>query len=222
MGTSIKGDGSSDAFGLRAGGGGSSLGGSSGRHASRWGWYAGEVQSTIADALRRPVGTPPLAELARGRRNACVLVCDVTRPVPNRLLLPPILRTLEEQGIARRDILILIATGLHRPTPTLSAETETALTAYQWPGNVRELRNAMERAIVLWPTPTIEPQALPEPMRGHQARLPQFGGDFTIDEVERRHVQAVLARTANLDEGARILGIDVSTLWRKRKKYESS
>jgi nickel-dependent lactate racemase len=52
--------------------------------------------------------------VARGRRNACILVCDVTRPVPNRLL-PPLLRTLEEHGIARRDILILVATGLHRP-----------------------------------------------------------------------------------------------------------
>jgi len=56
-----------------------------------------------------------LAELARGRKNACILVCDITRPVPNRVILPPILRTLEEQGIKRRDILILIATGLHRP-----------------------------------------------------------------------------------------------------------
>src|SRR6185312_8018617 len=56
-----------------------------------------------------------LAEIARGRKNACILVCDITRPVPNRLILPPMLRILEEQGIAREDILILIATGLHRP-----------------------------------------------------------------------------------------------------------
>jgi nickel-dependent lactate racemase len=74
-----------------------------------------DPEAAVAEALRRPVGRPPLAELARGRRNACILVCDVTRPVPNRLLLPPLLRTLEEQGIARRDILILVATGLHRP-----------------------------------------------------------------------------------------------------------
>ncbi len=71
--------------------------------------------TAVADALRRPIGAPPLAEVARGRKNACILVCDVTRPVPNKLVLPPILRILEEQGIARRDILILIATGLHRP-----------------------------------------------------------------------------------------------------------
>src|SRR5213080_2869024 len=74
-----------------------------------------DPETAIAQTLRQPIGTRPLAELARGRRNACILVCDITRPVPNRLILPPVLRTLEENGLARRDILILIATGLHRP-----------------------------------------------------------------------------------------------------------
>jgi nickel-dependent lactate racemase len=74
-----------------------------------------DTAAAVAEALAHPIGTAPLAELARGRRNACVLVCDVTRPVPNRLILPPLLRTLREQGIARDDILLLIATGLHRP-----------------------------------------------------------------------------------------------------------
>jgi nickel-dependent lactate racemase len=71
--------------------------------------------AAVARALAEPIGTPPLAQMARGRKNACILVCDITRPVPNRIILPPLLRTLEEQGIARRDILLLIATGLHRP-----------------------------------------------------------------------------------------------------------
>src|SRR5947209_11671218 len=71
--------------------------------------------AAVALALQNPIGSRPLAEVARGRKNACILVCDITRPVPNRVVLPPLLRTLEEQGIARRDILILIATGLHRP-----------------------------------------------------------------------------------------------------------
>src|SRR5262249_10168626 len=65
-------------------------------------------EAPLAGALRRPTGTPPRAELARGRKNACVLVCDITRPVPNRLILPPLLRTLEEQGLARKDILVLV------------------------------------------------------------------------------------------------------------------
>jgi nickel-dependent lactate racemase len=65
--------------------------------------------------LARPTGSAPLAELARGRKSACILICDVTRPVPNELLLAPILETLASVGIPREKILILIATGLHRP-----------------------------------------------------------------------------------------------------------
>ncbi len=71
--------------------------------------------AAIADAIDHPIGSRPLAELARGRRTACILICDITRPVPNALILPPLLRTLEREGIKRQDILILIATGLHRP-----------------------------------------------------------------------------------------------------------
>jgi nickel-dependent lactate racemase len=81
--------------------------------------------AAIADALAHPIGSRPLAELARGRRNACILVCDITRPVPNALILPPVLRILETQGIARHDILILVATGLHRPNE--GAELEEML-----------------------------------------------------------------------------------------------
>jgi nickel-dependent lactate racemase len=74
-----------------------------------------DPRQAIADRLARPRGTSPLAELARGRRDACVVISDVTRPVPNALVLPPILDTLEQSGIARERILILVATGLHRP-----------------------------------------------------------------------------------------------------------
>lgn len=69
----------------------------------------------MARALAAPVGVPPLAELARGRRSACVLICDITRPVPNRLFLGPLLRTLLDAGVPRAGITVLVATGLHRP-----------------------------------------------------------------------------------------------------------
>lgn len=69
----------------------------------------------VRDVLEHPTGAPSLAELARGRRNACVVICDVTRPVPNATVLPPILETLEAAGIPRQEILILVATGMHRP-----------------------------------------------------------------------------------------------------------
>jgi nickel-dependent lactate racemase len=69
----------------------------------------------IRRAIEQPIGTPPLAEVARGRRDACVVICDVTRPVPNKLILPAILGTLEQSGIPRERVTILVATGLHRP-----------------------------------------------------------------------------------------------------------
>lgn len=70
----------------------------------------------IHDALRRPLGAAPLMGQARGKRSACVVISDITRPVPNRLLLPPILDTLEAGGIPRDGITILVATGTHRPS----------------------------------------------------------------------------------------------------------
>jgi nickel-dependent lactate racemase len=69
----------------------------------------------LRNLLERPNGTPPLAELARGRKSACVVISDITRPVPNRLILAPVLETLEAAGIPRGEITILVATGLHRP-----------------------------------------------------------------------------------------------------------
>lgn len=69
----------------------------------------------IEAALRSPIGARPLAEVAHGRRNAVVVISDKTRPVPNGIVLPPILRALQEAGIDPDRIEILVATGLHRP-----------------------------------------------------------------------------------------------------------
>jgi len=71
-------------------------------------------QGALESALDCPIAAPPLAELARGKRSAAISVCDITRPAPNRLTLPPVLRRLEMAGIPREGITILIATGLHR------------------------------------------------------------------------------------------------------------
>ncbi|HEY9074850.1 MAG TPA: helix-turn-helix domain-containing protein, partial [Desulfobaccales bacterium] len=95
-----------------------------------------------------------------------------------------------------------------------------ALLAYSWPGNIRELRNVLERALILWPSQVIEPEALPEQIAAPVAAAPVLGGDYSLERIEREHLLRVLAHTPNLEEAARILGIDPSTLWRKRKKYE--
>jgi lactate racemase len=75
-----------------------------------------DPEGAVAAALEEPIGAPPLSEVARGRKNACILVCDITRPVPNAAILRPTLRVLHDAGIAREEILILVATGLHRPS----------------------------------------------------------------------------------------------------------
>ena len=74
-----------------------------------------DPQAAVRCALDDPIGAPPLAELAQGCRSACVVINDVTRPMPNRDILPPLLSTLEAAGVPRESILILVATGLHRP-----------------------------------------------------------------------------------------------------------
>ncbi|MFN3322636.1 MAG: nickel-dependent lactate racemase [Bryobacteraceae bacterium] len=69
----------------------------------------------IEQGFDHPIGSPPLTELARGRQSAAISVCDITRPAPNRKVLPHLLSRLEKAGIPRAGITILIATGLHRP-----------------------------------------------------------------------------------------------------------
>jgi nickel-dependent lactate racemase len=71
--------------------------------------------AAVRDALAHPIQSPPLEEMARGRQSACIVISDITRPVPNQIILPPLLETLEAAGMAREAITILIATGMHRP-----------------------------------------------------------------------------------------------------------
>jgi nickel-dependent lactate racemase len=75
-----------------------------------------DPDGAVKAALEAPIGTPALGRIARGRNDACILICDITRPVPNRTILGPMLHVLGEAGIPRERTLILVATGLHRPS----------------------------------------------------------------------------------------------------------
>lgn len=70
--------------------------------------------AAVREALASPIGAAPLAELAAGRRDAVIVVSDLTRPVPNPLLLPPVLETLGRAGLPPEQVTVLVATGLHR------------------------------------------------------------------------------------------------------------
>jgi nickel-dependent lactate racemase len=76
---------------------------------------ASDARAAVRNALANPVGAKTLAEEARGLKTACILICDITRPVPNGLLLPEIIRQLLDAGMQPENIVVLVATGLHRP-----------------------------------------------------------------------------------------------------------
>ena len=71
--------------------------------------------AVIQRALVEPLSSLPLRELAAGKKDAVIVISDITRPVPNTVILPPLIAELESSGIRPEDITILIATGMHRP-----------------------------------------------------------------------------------------------------------
>jgi NtrC-family two-component system response regulator AlgB len=102
-----------------------------------------------------------------------------------------------------------------------SPEAAAALTRYRWPGNVRELRNAVERAAVLATGESITPEQFPDALFGE----PTVGATATstpesLEDLERDHISRVLSESPTLEDAAQALGINVSTLWRKRKRYK--
>jgi two-component system, NtrC family, response regulator AlgB len=127
----------------------------------------------------------------------------------------------------REDILALAEWMLNaaavrnqRPRLKLSPGATAALMRYRWPGNLRELRNALERAAVLTRGSEIAPDDLPDALfRG----VPESPGPAqhaaSLEDVEREHIARVLAESTTLEEAAVTLGINVTTLWRKRKRY---
>jgi NtrC-family two-component system response regulator AlgB len=100
-----------------------------------------------------------------------------------------------------------------------SPEATEALRQYQWPGNVRELRNAVERGAILSTGERISREHLPAPLAGRAGRAIELGDRVSLDRLEEAHIRRVLAGSRSLEEAAEVLGIDVATLWRRRKKY---
>jgi NtrC-family two-component system response regulator AlgB len=98
-------------------------------------------------------------------------------------------------------------------------EARAALERHGWPGNLRELRNAVERGVILAAGSEVGVSDLPAQLGARPARRVEVGGAVTLDDLEAEHIRRVLAAAASLDEAAQTLGIDPSTLYRKRKRY---
>ena len=102
-----------------------------------------------------------------------------------------------------------------------SPEAKAAMRRYAWPGNLRELRNVIERAVILSPGPWIEAAHLSGIVADPGiSNAPEVGASVTLTELGDEHIRRVLAKTARLEDAAEILGIDLATLYRRRRKWQ--
>jgi two-component system NtrC family response regulator len=93
------------------------------------------------------------------------------------------------------------------------------LTQHQWKGNIRELKNVMERVVILADTDVLTPDLLPSEFN----YISTDTNSLDLETVERQHIQKVLAHTrGNKTETARLLGIGLTTLYRKLDEYKLS
>ena len=134
--------------------------------------------------------------------------------------LPPLRDRREDILPLAEHFLAGFAHAMRRRIPALTAEARLVLQDHRWPGNVRELRNTLERAMIFSAGEVLGVEALPSRIGGPGPTAPALGSAVTLEDVEREHIQRVIARTGSLEEAASVLGIDASTLYRKRKRYD--
>jgi NtrC-family two-component system response regulator AlgB len=137
----------------------------------------------------------------------------------------PALRDRADRLTLAEHLLAFFARQMGKNIEGFTIEARDALARYNWPGNLRELRNAMERAAIFAIGHALDEADLPRritaaaslPAAG-QAVAIAVGGPVTLEQLEAEHIRLILARTSSREDAARILGIDPSTLYRKRKQ----
>jgi NtrC-family two-component system response regulator AlgB len=141
------------------------------------------------------------------------------------LHVPPLRERLEDVLPLAQHCLGVFRARQGRRMLSFAPSCEAAIQLYPWPGNMRELRNAIERAVILAPGNMVEVADLGLPAEvsafpgSGAGTTPRLGGDYTLEEIEREHIARVLAHIASTEASARLLGIDPTTLQRKRKRY---
>ena len=133
------------------------------------------------------------------------------------ITLPPLRERQEDLEDLANGFIRRYAAEYGRPAQRLSPAALAKLRTYAWPGNVRELQNMMERAVILGRGEEIGPELLA--LNAALKADAQPGMPMSLQELEKRHIERILAISENLDVAARTLGIDASTLYRKRKLY---
>jgi two-component system, NtrC family, response regulator AlgB len=136
------------------------------------------------------------------------------------LKLPALRERREDILPLARRFLAFFGRSEHQPPTELTEGAREALRLYDWPGNIRELRNTIERALIFRTGTQLGPEAFPARISPSSQAEVALGGPHTLEAVEQAHIQRVVAAAPSLEEAAQVLGIDGSTLWRKRKRYE--
>jgi NtrC-family two-component system response regulator AlgB len=139
--------------------------------------------------------------------------------------LPPLRARREDLMNFADDYLKHFGGQIGRRVESFSTGAREFMENYPWPGNLRELRNAIERAAILCRGKQIERSDFPPmdamlPVNGTDKERVAPGSEISLAELEEEHIRLVVDRTKNLQEAARILGIDKATLYRKRKKMQ--
>ena len=139
--------------------------------------------------------------------------------------LPPLRERREDIPLLAKHFSAKAAREQKQTEKPIAGEAMSALVGHRWQGNVRELQNAIERAFILSGSEEIDLESLPPKVKSSlenalEMRDPE-GLRPTLEEMERRYIVEIL-RAVNDDktQAANILGIDLSTLYRKLKRYE--
>ncbi|CAN5371846.1 sigma-54-dependent response regulator transcription factor AlgB [soil metagenome] len=135
------------------------------------------------------------------------------------VLLPPLRLRRKDIPPLAEHLLQFFARQNGKTIAGFSDDARAALLQYSWPGNVRELRNAIERSVILASTQRVGLDELPSQVATTPASCDlEIGGTVTLEQLEAEHIRRVLASASTLEQAASVLGIDPSTLYRKRKR----
>jgi len=133
--------------------------------------------------------------------------------------MPPLRDRAEDLNALAELFLVRSAMNYRRPARRFTPAALDAIRAYAWPGNIRELQNVIERAVILCSSEEIDVASLALPESAERLARPRIGDALSLEELERIHIRGVMATSSSLDAAAKTLGIDVSTLYRKRKQF---
>lgn len=140
-----------------------------------------------------------------------------------QITVPPLRERVEDIPLLAQHFLNKYAEEMGRPVLQISSEANELLRNYDWPGNVRELENAMERAAVLSPGPSLQPSDLPNEIHQSQTDGNYFIIPFgtTLDKMEQIVIRETLRRTGGDKKlTAQLLGIATRTIYRKIDSFQ--